>query len=192
MDMLVAEDDVFAAGMLKATLVGLGHEVHVCGNGLEALDILSENSISVLLSDWDMPGLDGMELTRKIRSRRADHYTYIILFTGMAGRANYAKAMKSGVEDFLSKPIDLVQLNMRLRVAERILSFRADYDSLKSIIPICSYCKSIRKDDDYWERVEVYLEENLEKDVSHGICPSCFQSEVIPQVEELEKRKKQK
>jgi DNA-binding response OmpR family regulator len=190
MELIIAEDDPLAAELLRATLESMGHEVEVCLDGQEAWDLFKEKPVSVVLSDWDMPEVDGMELTRRIRGNKSDSYTYIILITAKASKNDYATAMDTGVDDFLTKPIDLMQLNMRLRVAERIVTFRAEFDAMKRIIPICSYCKSIRNDDDYWQQLEYFLEENLEKDVSHGICPTCFEKEVIPQIDELEKKEK--
>ena len=72
-------------------------------------------------------------------------------------------------------------LNIRLRVAERILNYKSEISLLKSIVPICSYCKKVRRDNEYWESVEVFLEKHFNTDVSHGICPSCFEKYVEPQ-----------
>ena len=189
MKVIVAEDDPLTAQLFEVSLEAMGHEVSLCVDGKEAWDLFQVSPVSIVLSDWDMPEMTGIDLTKKIRDRKAGFYTYIILITAKTGKVNYQTAMDAGVDDFLTKPVELAELHMRLRVAERIISFRAEFAEMKQLMPICSYCKSVRRDDDYWERIERYIEVNFEKDVSHGICPSCYEKEVIPQFEELEKRK---
>ena len=86
---------------------------------------------------------------------------------------NYDLAATAGVDDFLSKPLDRPTIRMRLRVAERILRFTAEIRQLKDLIPICSYCRKMRNDDNYWQLVETYIGEQTGSRFTHSICPTC-------------------
>ena len=134
---------------------------------------------SLIVSDWMMPGTDGLSLCQKVRDRPGIPYTYVILLT--ANRTtpeNYALATEAGVDDFLTKPIDREALQMRLRVAERILQFTAEIRQLKELIPICVYCRKVRDEQDYWEQVETYIQKETGSRFSHGACPECCEKEM--------------
>ncbi len=121
-----------------------------------------------------MPGLDGLALCKKIRERPKTLYTYFILLTSQeTGPENYDRASLAGADDFLTKPLDRPTIRMRLRVAERILSFTTEIRQLKDMIPICSYCRKIRNDKNYWQMVETYIGEQTGSNFTHGICPEC-------------------
>jgi DNA-binding response OmpR family regulator len=126
-----------------------------------------------------MPGLDGLALCQKVRGRAKTDYTYFILLTAInTGRDNLRKAMDSGIDDFLTKPLDREGIFMRLRVAERILQFTTEIKALKELIPICMYCKRVRDDQDYWQQVETYIHRQTGSNFSHGICPECFNKQI--------------
>jgi phosphoserine phosphatase RsbU/P len=86
--------------------------------------------------------------------------------------------MDSGVDDFLTKPLDREGIMMRLRVAERIVDFTRQIKVLKDLIPICMYCKKIRNDENFWQGVESYIAQQTGSNFSHGICPDCFEKHV--------------
>lgn len=179
MRILVAEDDPVSAKILQITLQHFGHEVVVTSSGEEAWQHFDQEPFRVVVSDWMMPGMDGLELCRKIRSRPKTDYTYFILLTANnAGRENSRQAMDAGVDDFLPKPLDREVIMMRLRVAERILEYTTQIRVLKELLPICMYCKRIRDDHDYWQQVETYIHSHTGSNFSHGICPECFAKEM--------------
>ncbi|PQV62550.1 response regulator receiver modulated diguanylate cyclase [Abditibacterium utsteinense] len=127
MQILIAEDDAVSRLVLSATLKKMGHEVKTTSSGGEAWAALNEMHCPLLISDWMMPDIDGLELCRRVRAlhdegRRGAPYTYIILLTALAGKTNYLGAMDAGADDFITKPFDADQLAARLRVAERILA----------------------------------------------------------------------
>jgi len=176
---LIADDDPIAVKVLRLSLQKLGHEVVSARDGEEAWKTFDEEPIRVVISDWMMPGLDGLQLCSKIRDRAHTPYTYFILLTGAhTSPEDYAMAMDSGVDDFLIKPFDPATLRARIRVAERILSFATEIKQLKELIPICSYCRDIRDDNDYWQRVETYINTQTGSRFSHGICPKCFEAKM--------------
>jgi sigma-B regulation protein RsbU (phosphoserine phosphatase) len=174
MKILIAEDDPVAAKILQRALENMGHDVIACPNGDEAWSAFDRDPVRVVVSDWFMPGLDGLALCRKIRARAKTPYTYFILLTSQGtGPENYDLASAAGIDDFLTKPLDRPTIRMRLRVAERILSYATEIRQLKDLIPICSYCRKIRNDKNYWQMVETYIGEQTGSNFTHGICPDC-------------------
>jgi len=89
------------------------------------------------------------------------------------------------VDDFLTKPLDMQELWMRLRVSERILKFTTQVRQLEAFLPICSYCKKVRDDQNYWQQIEGYINERTGSEFSHSICPDCYQRVIIPELEKL-------
>ena len=114
-----------------------------------------------------MPVMDGLHLCRRVRERSGAEYVYFILLTGRdATQENQMAATDAGVDDFLSKPLDFGELWMRLRVAERILRYTTQLRQLEELLPICSYCKKIRDDGNYWQQIEAYISERTGSDFS--------------------------
>jgi CheY-like chemotaxis protein len=128
---LIAEDDAASRAILSQILKQLGHDVIVAADGEQAWGIFLAEDVPLLISDWMMPGLDGLELCRRIREDGRMAYTYIILLTVLGGKANYLEAMRAGADDFINKPFDVDQLQARLRVAERILGLQRDLTRLE-------------------------------------------------------------
>jgi hypothetical protein len=93
--------------------------------------------------------------------------------------------MNSGVDDFLPKPLNAVDLTVRIRVASRIVEFGEEIRLLKEILPVCMYCRKIRADDNFWERFEAYFQKYKETSFSHGVCPDCYREHVLPQLAAL-------
>ncbi len=176
MKILIAEDDPVSAKILQFTLENAGHSVIVATTGREAWMAFDAAPVRVIVSDWMMPDMDGLELCAKVRARPKTDYTYFILLTAIhTGRENLRRAMDAGVDDFLAKPLDREAIIMRLRVAERIIEFGTQIRLLKDLIPICMYCKKIRDDSNYWQAVESYIAHHTGSNFSHGICPDCFE-----------------
>jgi phosphoserine phosphatase RsbU/P len=179
MKILIAEDDPVSVKILQFTLQHYGHEVIVATSGTEAWEKFDADPVRVIVSDWMMPGIDGLELCGKVRERAKTDYTYFILLTAInTGRDNLRRAMDAGIDDFLAKPLDREAILMRLRVAERILEFTTQIRVLKELIPICMYCKRVRDDSNYWDQVEHYIHEHTGSNFSHGICPTCFDVQI--------------
>ena len=184
MKILIAEDEPVDREILIQALRQPGHEVVVAENGREAWEVFEQQEdIQVAISDWLMPDLDGLELCRRIRAEKRPHYIYIILITILSGKRSYMRGMDAGADDFLTKPFDLDQLVARLRVAARILTLQREVNQLESLLPICSYCKKIRDEEDVWWPVEEYIGQQTGTDFSHGICPECYESVVKPELE---------
>ena len=179
MKILIAEDDPVSVKILQFTLEHFDHEVIATRDGQEAWERFDAEPFRVIVSDWMMPKLDGLELCERVRNRPKTDYTYFILLTAInTGRDNLRKAMDAGVDDFLAKPLDRESIMMRLRVASRILDFTTQIRQLKELIPICMYCKRVRDDSDYWQQVESYIHLCTGSNFSHGVCPDCFDKQM--------------
>jgi phosphoserine phosphatase RsbU/P len=179
MKILIAEDDPVSSKILQLTLENGGHDVIAVTSGQAAWEAFDAEPTRVVISDWMMPEMDGLELCGKVRGRPKTDYTYFILLTAIhTGRENLRKAMNAGVDDFLTKPLDREGIMMRLRVAERIIEFTYQIRQLKELIPICMYCKKVRDDSNYWQAVESYIARHTGSSFSHGICPECFEQHV--------------
>ena len=124
MTILIAEDDPISRKVLRLTLQQLGYEVLIADDGAEAWELFDKDPVRIIVSDWMMPGLDGLELCRRVRDRPQTPYTYIIMLTAAHTTSDdYSLAMQSGIDDFLTKPLNREMLRTRLHVAERILLY---------------------------------------------------------------------
>jgi DNA-binding response OmpR family regulator len=121
MNVLVADDDQITRLLLTSALSKLGQTVHQAQNGAEAWEAWKRDQHSLIISDWVMPELDGLDLCRKVRAEPGSDLTYIILLTARTGKANYLDAMEAGVDDFVTKPFEKDQVIARVRAATRIL-----------------------------------------------------------------------
>jgi phosphoserine phosphatase RsbU/P len=186
MKILAVEDDPVARQVLVRALTNLGHEVHAVVDGLAALAYLENNPVRLIVSDWVMPEVDGLELCRQIRAKIGADYIYFILLSSQdANNENQREAIDAGVDDFLQKPLVFQEISMRLHVAERILRFATQVRQLEAFLPMCGYCKKIRDDKNYWQQIESYINERTGTDFSHSVCPDCYKSVILPELEKL-------
>jgi phosphoserine phosphatase RsbU/P len=176
---LMAEDDPVSARILEAALTKFGYDLVLARDGAEAWDEFDREPVRVIVSDWMMPRLDGLALCEKVRARPETPYTYFILLTANhTSPSNYELASAAGVDDFLVKPLDREAIRMRLQVAERILKYTAEIRRLQEMIPICVYCRKVRDGNDYWDKVENYIQKETGSQFSHGACPQCYENEI--------------
>nr|HQV32766.1 response regulator [Calditrichia bacterium] len=124
MRILIAEDEAVSRRLLERRLTEWGHEVVAAVNGREALAFFREAPFSLVITDWVMPEMDGLELVRRIR-REAEEYVYIIMLTSKAEKSDLVKGMDNGADDFIHKPFDKEELRVRLRAGERIVELEA-------------------------------------------------------------------
>ena len=125
MRVLVAEDDCVTAEILERFLEELGYEVAIAHNGRDALELVRTGAYRIVVSDWEMPEMSGLELCRRIRSRSFGGYIYFILLTSHSGIGNLIQGLNAGADDFIAKPFQPDELRVRIRVGERILSLEA-------------------------------------------------------------------
>jgi CheY-like chemotaxis protein len=125
MKILIADDDDITRLLLSTTLRKLGHDPHEAANGREAWHAWQGGEFPLIISDWMMPDLDGLEFCRRIRAELRTDYTYVILLTSLSGKSNYLEAMNAGADDFVTKPFEKGPFAARVRVAERIIGLHA-------------------------------------------------------------------
>ncbi|AGA25165.1 diguanylate cyclase [Singulisphaera acidiphila] len=129
MRILVAEDDRVSSLKLCRALEKLSFEVEVVLNGADAWDRIRNGKVELLISDWMMPEMDGLELCRLVRARPDALYTYVIMLTSRDSRDDRLAGLEAGADDFLTKPFDSTELVARLNVARRILTMQRQLHS---------------------------------------------------------------
>ena len=194
---LIAEDDAVSRTVLERTLRSWGHPVVTTSNGSDAWDVLvSEDAPRLAILDWMMPGLEGPEVCRRVRALARPIPTYLILLTARGLTDDIVLGLDSGADDYVTKPFDRQELRSRIRVGERVLTLQqgladrvceleealSHVKELKGLLPICSYCKAVRDDRNYWHRVETYIAAHSGARFSHGICPGCWKDVVEPEI----------
>ena len=121
MRILIAEDDAVSRTILRRAVEKTGHECLAAADGEEAWSLFKENpDIDVIISDWMMPGVDGLELCRRVRGDGREGYTYFIFLTALGDREHLLQGLEAGADDYLSKPLDRDELGMRLTSALRV------------------------------------------------------------------------
>jgi two-component system NtrC family sensor kinase len=122
MKVLLAEDEPVSRRLLESYLEKWGHEVVPTESGTEAWRLFQEGDFAMVISDWMMPEMDGLELIRRIRNlKRSPLYVYTILITAKSKKEDLVEAMDAGADDFVTKPFDRDELRVRLRAGERIV-----------------------------------------------------------------------
>lgn len=122
MNVLIADDDEISRDLLEHLLRRAGYEVHAVDNGVDALEAVREQNFRLVITDWDMPRLNGIDLCRQIRSTDVNGYVYVIVLTSHRGASAIVEGMSAGADDFVSKPFHPQELLVRLRAGERVLA----------------------------------------------------------------------
>jgi putative two-component system response regulator len=125
LSILVVDDDPFCRELLRGVLEALGYQVEVARDGKQALELVYSGDFRIILSDWQMPEMSGIELCSRIRSRHLSGYVYFILLTCLSRKENVVAGLRAGADDFINKPFDPEELKVRLRAAERIISLES-------------------------------------------------------------------
>jgi sigma-B regulation protein RsbU (phosphoserine phosphatase) len=183
---LIADDDLVTAAV-SASVSAWGFDVVVAHDGNAAWDCLfAEPPPSLAIVDWEMPGLNGPELCRRLRADGTRAHLYLLLLTARSSPTDIVAGLEAGADDYLVKPVNLSELRARLHVGVRVVTLQErlakkvttldKVRQLRGLLPICSYCKRIRNDQNYWERVEVYVTEHTDAKFTHGICPTCLEA----------------
>jgi DNA-binding response OmpR family regulator len=205
MKILIAEDDSVSRRLLQANLIDWGYEVMVAENGADALRLIENDGLPPLvILDVMMPETDGFEVCRKLREVKTDSPPYIIMLTAKQEKEDVVKGIELGADDYLTKPFNRNELRVRIDVGVRTITLQnslaervkelegllAQVKKLEGMLPICSYCKHIRDDKNYWQSVENYITSRSEAIFSHSICPDCYDNTVKPMLDRhLEKRR---
>jgi diguanylate cyclase (GGDEF)-like protein len=120
---LVVEDDEVARRILEHGLRRGGYEVYCADNGQKALEMLDTMYFPIVITDWLMPEMDGLELCKAIRSKDSNRYTYIIFVTVKGSEDDMLRGLDAGADEYLPKPFNSAELTARIKTAQRILAF---------------------------------------------------------------------
>jgi DNA-binding response OmpR family regulator len=188
MKILIAEDEPVSCRLLQAALAGLNCEVVLTANGREAWEAMQrDDAPPLLILDWLLPEMEGVEVCRRIRQLPGQKSRYIILLTGKGNKEDVVQGLEAGADDYVTKPFDADELRARVQVGWRVLQLQSSLaervqqledalsrvKQLQGLLPICCYCKKIRDDRNYWHQVENYVARHADVRFSHGICPEC-------------------
>ncbi len=204
MKVLIAEDDDVSRRILEYWLKKWGYEVLIAHNGKQAWDVLNQDDAPRLaILDWVMPEMDGLEVCKKVREKWDEGYIYIIILTSKESKQDIIQALNSGADDFIQKPYYQGELQSRINAGRRIIELQLALSAkiqsleealnhvrqLQGLLPICSYCKKVRDDNNYWHQVEEYITHHSDAKFSHGICPDCYEQYVKQDLKELREEK---
>lgn len=172
MNVLLAEDDAVTRYILQEMLRAFGYQVTACADGRQAWEAFRQGDFRLVISDWMMPEMDGIELCRKIRASGKAQYCYFILQT--LNKESFGSLYDlSGVDSYLFKPFDGDDLRARLKTAEKVLALESRVQSLLDIMALCDCCQqsiceterrqtSARSSGSGAEAVEHFLESRLQ------------------------------
>ncbi|HLJ78680.1 MAG TPA: response regulator [Acidobacteriaceae bacterium] len=196
MKLLIAEDDRVFCRLLR-DLLEPEYDIVTANDGDHAWEVLqSEGRPRMAVLDWMMPGLEGPSICRKVRAHSATALTYLLLVTARESIKDVVAGLEAGADDYVTKPFDPQVFRARLRVGKRIVELQsalaervdelqdalARVRVLQGLLPICSYCKRIRDDRNYWQQLETYFTEHSDATFTHGVCPDCYEKRVKPQI----------
>jgi len=192
---LVVEDDPFFQRILTKRLQAEGYQVFAAGDGREGMKAIVSFEPDLVISDWMMPEVDGLELCQSIKTGLREAAPYFILLTAKGEISNKLLALDTGADDYLVKPCDQGELMARVRAGLRIVllsqelratvqdlhvanaelqSARAEVERIThELLPICSFCRKVRDADGHWHSLEEYVARLSQADFTHGICPPC-------------------
>lgn len=200
---LLSDDDPVTLRLLQQTLQRAGHPVVVTTDGAQALAALSMPGAPLLaILDWMMPEIDGPRVCELVRNQERQQPCYLILLTSRTERQDVITGLNAGADDYIVKPFDAMELLARVQVGFRVIDLQVELAArvhdlewalqqvkqLRGLIPICSYCKRIRNDQNFWLQVEEYVMAHADVQFSHGVCPQCYESQVQPQLHALKLR----
>jgi CheY-like chemotaxis protein len=184
---LVAEDDAASRRRLEATLQRWGFDVVAARDGKEALEQFRKLQPQIVLLDWLMPELDGVDVCREIRALPEGESAQLILVSSRSGRSDVIRGLESGADAHLAKPWQNADLRAYLAVAGRVLrreaTLKGEVTKLEGAlrgqdpadpISMCSYCRHVLAPPDQWMTLERYLWDRTSIRFSHGVCPGCF------------------
>jgi sigma-B regulation protein RsbU (phosphoserine phosphatase) len=191
---LIVEDDVFFQRVLQKRLETEGFKVMLAGDGREGMKAIVTWEPDVVLSDWMMPEVDGLELCQSVKTGLKDAAPYFILLTAKGELSDRLLGLQTGADDYVVKPCEHSEILARVRAGVRIVkltqqlrsavtelqmanaelsSTREQVEQLQELLPICTYCRRVKESDGSWRDLEQFVTRRLGADLSEEICPEC-------------------
>lgn len=178
---LIVDDEELIRESLRLDLLDLGHRVEAVASGGEALQLL-DRGYDLLITDLLMEGMNGLEVLR--RAKEADATLAVFILTGHREVEAAIGALRLGADDYLIKPYEHAEMVERVQACLQQRQQQAKEPENPAMLSICSDCKKIRTPpgkaacDQQWIRIEQFLSQALGADLSHGICPDCYQKKL--------------
>ena len=168
MKILIAEDDLISSKILQKNLLNWGYFVVTAHSGAEAWEALQDQDLRMALLDWMMPGIDGIEVCRKIRRRKKFNYTYIIILSAKDRRQDIITGLSSGADDYMTKPVNFLELRARLQTGRRIIDLEDKLLLAQRQLKNIASRDSLTK---IWNRNETtkFLTEELDRGKREGV-----------------------
>jgi CheY-like chemotaxis protein len=197
---LIADDLDVNRKLLKTLLSADGYDVVEASNGVDAYNILQGTTGPMVgLIDWEMPEMEGIEVCKRARALQDTPPLYLILLTVRDSKLDIVAGLQGGANDYITKPFDKTELLARVSIGRQMVQLQQtltervaelkeallNVKQLGGLLPICSYCKKIRDDQNYWQQVESYVGQHSEAKFSHSICPQCYEDIIKPQMIQL-------
>ena len=191
---LIVEDDVFFQRVLQKRLESEGYKVMVAADGREGMKAIVTWEPDLVLSDWMMPEVDGLELCQSVKTGLKDAAPYFVLLTAKGDVSDRLLGLENGADDYVVKPCDHGELMARVRAGLRIVkltqSLRAAVTELQmanaeltstgrpgermnEVLPICSYCRRVRETDGGWQDPIQFVSRRANVDLTQEVCPDC-------------------
>ncbi len=204
---LFVDDERNVLSSIERAMLREPYQKHYATSGRDALKILESESVAVIATDMKMPEMDGLTLLRQVRERFPE--TVRLVISAYTAAPQLLAVINSGeVFRYITKPIgdlDEFRATLRAAITQHLLGREkraliaelhkqnadlaaalAQVKKLEGLLPICSYCKKIRDDHNYWQDVEFYIASRTAARFSHGICPECMQNVVAPMLQKMD------
>lgn len=163
---LIVDDEPKNIQLLGSLLREKGYQVEFALDGARALKWLETKPFDLILLDIMMPGMDGYEVCSLIKKQPGLKHIPVIFLTAKTETEDIVKGFEVGGEDYITKPFKTPELLARVKV-------RVEMKILRGLIPICAKCKSVRNDEQSWERIEAYIQNHSHALFTHSLCPKC-------------------
>lgn len=188
MKLLIAEDEYTTRLTVQVILEKWEYRVESVEDGTAAWEILQKpNGPQIAILDWEMPGVDGLELCSRVKTLERETPVYVILLTGRDAQVDILKGFDAGADDYITKPFDENELRARVRVAERLVNIQEELaisnEELRSVLdhvemlqgnlPVCTKCKAIENYDGTWRPLDQYVADKEDTRMSYVVCPEC-------------------
>ena len=198
---LIVDDDAIQQELIRAILQKIGYVCDTAVSGKECLEKAIKFEPDLILMDVLMPEMDGYETCSLLKSNPLTENIPVIMITSLNDRESKLKGLEAGASDFLNKPIDFIEFEIKTKNMLKLKGYQNNLKSsialleseilqrkkaeaehaeaeshikvLSGLLPICAGCKKIRNDAGYWEQIEVFIRNNSEANFSHGLCREC-------------------
>ena len=192
MKILIAEDEYITRLMVQVSLEKWGYRVDCVSDGNEAWEVLQKpDAPQIAILDWEMPGLDGVEVCRRVKELEKETPIYVILLTGRDNRNDILHGFDMGADDYMTKPFDDNELRAWVRVAERLVHIQISLaesveelryvldqmESLQGALPVCKSCHKIQGSEDAWISLDEAMHDQSDPRILPTKCPECTQGD---------------